>query len=184
MTRKTLFLLAGGSLLLFTVAGWLIMYFAGPVSLYKALEFGLDLPLQILWGSGLGILIGTLAWKLIKLPFLSETRIFFEDIIGPWRLTWWEVLLVSLCAGIGEEILFRGAIQPLIGIGWTSLLFVLLHGYINPFNAPLSVYGIFMVIAVAVLGFVAFRWGLVMAMTAHTVIDVILLHKLGAKYHP
>ena len=182
MTRKTLFLLAGGSLLLFTVAGGLIMHFAGPVSLDKALAFGLELPQQILWGLGLGILIGSLAWKLIKHPFLSGTRTFFEDIIGPWRLTWWEVLLVSLSAGIGEEILFRGAIQPLIGIGWTSLLFVLLHGYINPFNAPLSVYGLFMVIAVAVLGFVAFRWGLIAAMTAHTVIDIILLQKLGAKY--
>lgn len=36
-------------------------------------------------------------------------------------------LLIGLTAGIGEEILFRGAIQPKYGIIFTSLLFMLIH---------------------------------------------------------
>lgn len=182
MTKKTLFLLAGGSLVLFSVAGWVIMKFFGPVELAEVLQFGLYLPLQILLGLILGLFIGLLAWWLIDRPYFNETREFFVDIIGQFRLSWLEVILVSCCAGIGEEILFRGAVQPFLGIGWTSFLFVLLHGYINPFNQSLTVYGIFMVLAVSVLGYAAFQWGLVMAMVAHTVIDIVLLHKLTVAY--
>ncbi|MCU0511434.1 MAG: CPBP family intramembrane metalloprotease [Anaerolineae bacterium] len=36
-------------------------------------------------------------------------------------------LLVALAYGISEEILYRGALQPVFGIGLTTLLFVLLH---------------------------------------------------------
>ena len=34
---------------------------------------------------------------------------------------------LSLSAAVGEEILFRGAIQPILGLFWTSLLFALVH---------------------------------------------------------
>jgi uncharacterized protein len=36
-------------------------------------------------------------------------------------------LLIGLTAGIGEEILFRGAIQPKYGIMFTSIIFTLIH---------------------------------------------------------
>ena len=35
--------------------------------------------------------------------------------------------LLAISVGIGEEILFRGALQPVFGIVITSLLFVALH---------------------------------------------------------
>jgi membrane protease YdiL (CAAX protease family) len=182
MTRKTLFILAGGSLVLFSVLGWMVMHFFGPVSLPQALRYGLTLPLQLLLGLLLGGIIGILAWILVNVPFLKGTRDFFVEIIGPWKLSWMEIVFVSCCAGIGEEIFFRGGIQPLLGIGWTSLLFVLLHGYINPWNAPMTAYGVFMVLAIALLGWVAFEWGLIVAIVAHAVIDVILLYQLSKAY--
>ena len=37
------------------------------------------------------------------------------------------MLLLSLSAGIGEEITLRGALQPKLGIALTSLLFATLH---------------------------------------------------------
>ena len=90
--------------------------------------------------------------------------------------------MVSGCAGIGEEILFRGGIQPFLGIIWTSLLFVILHGYITPFNGPLTIYGIFMVLAIALLGIATVHLGLVVAIVAHTTIDILLLFKLSRTY--
>lgn len=36
-------------------------------------------------------------------------------------------LILGFSAGIGEEILFRGAIQPRLGIGFTALLFAVAH---------------------------------------------------------
>jgi membrane protease YdiL (CAAX protease family) len=39
----------------------------------------------------------------------------------------WGALAIGLSAGIGEEVLFRGAIQPKFGLIFTSLVFALLH---------------------------------------------------------
>lgn len=41
--------------------------------------------------------------------------------------TVWEWFILALAAGVGEEILFRGALQPALGIGVTSILFALVH---------------------------------------------------------
>ena len=41
--------------------------------------------------------------------------------------TLWKWLILALASGIGEELLFRGAIQPVFGLGFTSILFALLH---------------------------------------------------------
>ena len=184
MTRKTLFLLIIGSLILFSGLGWAIMNYFGPISLSEALGTGTDLLVQVIIGTGIGLGLGLLAWLLINHSYLKTTREFFADIIGPWQLNWGEIVWVSFCAGVGEEILFRGAIQPFLGIGWTSLLFVFIHGYLNPFNAPLTVYGIFMVLAIALLGIITVHYGLLSAIVAHIVIDIILLHKLSNAYEP
>lgn len=182
MTRKTLFLLAVGSLIIFTLTGWAVMSYFGPVSLGDSLQQGLSFPLQLICGVVLGGLVGLLAWALINASYFSKTLDFFVQIIGPWRLNWLEIVLVSSCAGVGEEILFRGAIQPHLGIVGTSILFVLLHGYINPFNRPMTAYGIFMVLAICLLGWAAMQFGLVLAIVAHTVIDIILLFCLSRTY--
>ena len=182
MTRRTLFQLAAGSLVLFVVSGWAIMHFFGPISLWESLAQGLSIPLQVVIGAIMGIFLGLLAWWLVSLSFFDQTREFFSNVIGPWQLNWLEIVFVSCCAGIGEEILFRGAIQPWLGIWWTSLLFVVIHGYISPFNGPLSVYGFFMVAVIMVIGWTAVNWGLTVAITAHTVIDIVLLFKLTVSY--
>jgi len=74
---------------------------------------------------------------------------------------------------------FRGVLQPLLGIWTTSILFVLLHGYLNPFNLPLTFYGLYMVVVIGVMGLFTEHLGILTAMTSHTVIDYILLQKLS-----
>ncbi len=39
----------------------------------------------------------------------------------------WDWFVVALAAGMGEEILFRGALQPVFGLWATSLLFAIAH---------------------------------------------------------
>jgi membrane protease YdiL (CAAX protease family) len=41
--------------------------------------------------------------------------------------TVWEWFVIALATGIGEELLFRGALQPALGLGFTSILFALIH---------------------------------------------------------
>jgi membrane protease YdiL (CAAX protease family) len=44
-------------------------------------------------------------------------------------LSWSRAIAISLAAGLCEELLFRGAMQPAFGIWLTSVLFALVHPY-------------------------------------------------------
>ncbi len=59
--------------------------------------------------------------------------------------TIWEWLGLALATGIGEEMLFRGALQPVIGIWVTSIVFALLHvqyGLFTPATLTLLVFAL------------------------------------------
>lgn len=51
---------------------------------------------------------------------ITSTLLQDVDTIGEW-------LLLALATGIGEELLFRGAIQPIFGLNATSFLFAISH---------------------------------------------------------
>ena len=130
---------------------------------------------QLIWGSFAGLCIAVVAHLMIASPLLRDVNTTYARMLGRFRLNFSEVLLISLCAGVGEEILFRGAIQPFLGVAVTSVLFVAVHGYLNPKDWRLSVYGAFMTIGIASLGYLAETRGLLSAIIGHTVIDVYLL---------
>jgi membrane protease YdiL (CAAX protease family) len=130
---------------------------------------------QVLWGSLAGLCIAVVAHLMIASPLLREVNTSYARMLGRFQLSFSEVLLISLRAGVGEEILFRGAIQPFLGVAVTSVLFVAVHGYLNPKDWRLSVYGVFMTIGIAWLGYLAEKQGLLSAIIGHTIIDVYLL---------
>ncbi len=39
----------------------------------------------------------------------------------------WEWLILALSTGVGEELLFRGALQPVLGLEFTAVLFAIAH---------------------------------------------------------
>jgi len=135
--------------------------------------------LQIILGSAIGIITAMAGWQIVELPFLIPTKVFFVNLIKPLKLSFLEILLISICAGVGEELFFRGAVQPYLGVWFTAILFVLFHGYLNPLNLPLMVYGLYMVLVIGVLGLFTEFYGIFTAMIAHTLIDVILLFRLS-----
>jgi len=176
--------LAFGTLLVFGGLGVLIIPMVRNV---KIIEFlgGFDKYwIQILIGLALGIVTAKAGWQIVELPRLAKTKTFFTGIIKPLKLNTFEIIIISFCAGIGEELFFRGAIQPILGIWLTSILFVLLHGYLNPFNLPLTYYGLYMVLVIGVLGLMTENFGIITAMIAHSIIDVILLIELSRAYLP
>ena len=65
-----------------------------------------------------------------------------------------------------------------------TILFVLLHGYLNPFNLPLTFYGVYMIFVIGVMGLMTEHFGILTAMIAHTLIDIILLGKLSVTSLP
>src|SRR5690606_19992823 len=94
-------------------------------------------------------------------------RLLDLDAMGPRH-----ALLLGLVAGIPEEILFRGAIQPLLGLILTSLLFGALHAVSPAYFAYASLAGL-------LLGQLAiWRGGLWAPVAAHVAIDALMLFLL------
>ena len=81
-------------------------------------------------------------------------------------------------AGFGEEILFRACIQQYWGIWITAIFFVAIHGYLNPKDWRLSIYGLFMTFIIVIIGYMYQFFGLWSAIFAHFAIDLYLLKKL------
>ena len=130
-------------------------------------------------GIAYGVVAATIGWYIVKRAFLSETRIFFAKVIQDLNLSIPDILFISFCAGTGEEILFRGAIQPYLGIWITAVLFVAIHGYLNPKNWRISIYGAFMCLVIAGIGYLCQEVGITTAIAAHFAIDVVLLIALA-----
>lgn len=87
----------------------------------------------------------------------------------------WNPFWLSLAAGVGEEILFRGALQSVAGIGVSSVIFVLAHtrAYrFNGINRRVLVQALGLLGASLVLAVVARYAGLLSAIVLHTVVDV------------
>ncbi len=118
---------------------------------------------------------------IINRDFFKAEKEYYKRKVAVFNLNYFNIILVSLCAGIGEEIFFRAALQPIIGIWPTAIIFVILHGYINPRNWRISIYGFFMIIIMLGIGYLYETVGLISVMVAHTVIDIILFNMLMNK---
>ena len=177
--KGLILLLAAGTLVVFSLFAWLIIYFTQDAGFTEKMYGRITLPVQI----GAGILYGTLTafvgWRIVLLPYLRNVRQFFGNLVRGFHLSVTEVIFISVCVGIGEEMLFRGALQPLFGKLVTSIGFVALHGYLNPMNKPLSLYGFYMIAVIYGMGYMTETLGIVSAISAHTVIDIILLLALS-----
>lgn len=177
--KSTILLLALGTLIVFGGVGSILIPYVRDMEL-NAFFVGVErIWVQVLVGTVFGTITAMAGWQIVELPIMAKIKTFFGGMIQPLKLSNVQIVFISICAGVGEELFFRGAIQPLLGIWMTSFLFVLLHGYLNPFNLPLTYYGLYMILVIGVLGLVTEHLGILTAMIAHTIIDVILLAKLS-----
>jgi uncharacterized protein len=166
------------TLAVFVPSGLLLIYWFRPEPILEFLSGGEPIQVQLASGVAAGLVFGYGAWALANRHFLSAHLAEFARIIRQLRLSTVDVWFVSICAGVGEELFFRGGLQPLLGIWPTAILFVAIHGYLNPFSWRVSVYGVAMCGMMAVLGYLTEQHGILSAMIAHCIIDVILLNKL------
>jgi len=77
---------------------------------------------------------------------------------------------LGLSAGIGEELLMRGAIQPRFGIVITSLFFALLHTQYGLTFVLLGLFALGMV-----LGWLRNRYGTIAPIIAHALFNIIVV---------
>lgn len=111
---------------------------------------------------------GGAAWNAINpedVALAEEiSQILYQDF------GFWHWLLLALGAGIGEEILFRGALQPVLGIWFTSLLFAIVHvqyGLLNPATLVLFFLSL-------ILGFIRQRHNTTVTILVHFGYNLVL----------
>ena len=101
------------------------------------------------------------------------SQLLLKNVDTPWA-----AIVLALAAGIGEEIIFRGAVQPRFGIVAASLLFAVMHTQYSVSLATLEIFilGIF-------LGMLRKRAGVIASIIAHAGYDLILLMIPYAYYY-
>ena len=83
---------------------------------------------------GMRILLG-MDWRLVR-----ELRHLIDESVLPMftGARWWELALLCAAAGLGEELLFRGLLQPIfcgsLGLVPGIVLVNLLFGLVHPFS--------------------------------------------------
>lgn len=72
--------------------------------------------------------LGLLMWH-SSISVFRQMRQFLMEQMAPAiaQCYVWETILVAIAAGVGEEVLFRGVLQPRIGWIASAILFGLLH---------------------------------------------------------
>ena len=152
----------------------------------STLLHGLPLVYQIL----LGMAFGAIYWvaSVLGSRFIAKRKAaqHIAESYNRLNLAGWNPLWIAVAAGFGEELLFRGALQPLLGIWLTSVLFVLVHIRAYRFSTLnkrvwLQSFSIFAISVV--FGFVAIYAGLITAMIVHATMDAVALYVVRRMAH-
>lgn len=131
---------------------------------------------QLLVGQVLALFAAGVSWLLFRMTADSAASARTIDSYARLDLSGLNPLWISIAAAIGEEMLFRAALQPLLGVWIVSLLFLVTHVPVYRFRKldgatlaqAASVFA-----GSVVLGFVFQRVGLLAAMLVHAWIDVV-----------
>jgi membrane protease YdiL (CAAX protease family) len=112
--------------------------------------------------AGIGWLWDTMGWQRTN----AEA---FDQLLGA-AISPIGAVLIGVTAGLGEEMVVRGALQPRLGLLLSNLFFVSLHAFQYSFDALLSVFIVGMV-----LGIVRARSNTTTSSIVHGLYDFILV---------
>ena len=134
---------------------------------------------QLLCGLVLSALAAVASFASFRLTANSEATANTIKAYGRLDLSGFNPVWISLAAAIGEELLFRAALQPLLGVWITSVIFLLTHTPVYQFrrlNKATLVQAAGVFGASVALGFIYQSVGLLAAMMVHTALDVVGLY--------
>jgi membrane protease YdiL (CAAX protease family) len=134
--------------------------------------------------AGIGLGLGLLVWPLLMLCMLVVVGTLYalggEELLPqqPPPLIVWIAgmpaglkVALALSAGVVEELFFRGFLQPRVGIGVSTLLFVLAH---LSYDQPFLLVGV-TILSLVFAGLVWWRQNLWPAVAAHFLFDAVQL---------
>jgi len=130
----------------------------------------LGLGWQLLAGAAAGVALLVLAWLLHRiLPSFRYASRLMEDALRTLDLPAWSGPLLAAATAGGEELFFRGALLPVVGVIGQALLF----GVFHPVPPRGWAYPAFAALAGLAFGWLTVASGsLLPAVTAHFLINV------------
>jgi membrane protease YdiL (CAAX protease family) len=135
-------------------------------------------------GAGIvgGFLLSGVTWLMGQWKYLDDVNFDYTLRLGIFNFSFQEILFLSFCAGVGEEIIFRGMIQPWLGILTTSFMFIALHGYMSYSSWPKVIFGLILFAVGTLLGVLGEYVGLLAAIVAHIIYDIIAFQRIQSEY--
>lgn len=129
-------------------------------------------------GVALGVVVVLLSDGLVdRFAWTEQLRREVIEMLRP--MTRRKAVCVALCSGVGEELLFRGALQPWLGLWLTSVAFGFAH---IGWQREMLGWAVFAAIVGALLGgLFLVTGGLLGPIVAHAVINGIQLWRLAAE---
>ena len=184
--------LMGFATLLMAPLGWLL---CGMPEISSFLQ--LDRVFSVWTGIGIeyGVVFGIFMLIVTNTETARRSFSVQHQLIRSMKLNIFDILFLSLCAGFGEEILFRVAVQQwsINDVGETdgptkiggrpenfAIAFVAIHGYINPKDLDTTKYGMLVCLFILVLSFaISGEQGLWFCIAAHASYDFVLFYFWG-----
>ena len=154
----------------------ILVAYAEPLSVFVG---PMNVGNQLLFGLGLSALAAVGSYVSFRMTATSESTRKTIAAYARLDLSGLNPVWISLAAAIGEELLFRAALQPMLGVWITSLIFLLTHTPVYQFRkldkaTLVQAAGVFG--ASVVLGFIYQYVGLLAAVLVHVAIDVVGLY--------
>ena len=172
--KKQMLIYGWITLLLFPIPGFLLQFFINDATFSDFLNIKSYSILHLFLGLELGVIYGFISYLFVKSPFFEKLPNRIDDLVKAMNLKVRHGLFLSFCAAVGEELLFRAGLQSFLGPFLCSIVFVALHGYLNPFNLRFSVYGLIVLPFILLISYGMEPFGLIFCIAAHFSYDAIL----------
>jgi uncharacterized protein len=163
-----------GTLVIFPLIAWPILYFS-ETEFWSIFDIELNDVFSIPTFLSAGIVFGLLVIWLTELPYFEDALSRYRNILKDIQISRFSAFFLSICAGFGEEVFFRGAIQPLLGIWVTAILFVGIHGYFSFKNWKVNIFSVSLTLFILLLGWAARDISIWHAIAGHFAYDLVLL---------
>ncbi len=125
----------------------------------------------VAWGLLMFFLLFPAGYLMEKLGMGMDPNIekLTQELLGPLLASLPGVLSLGIAAALGEELVFRGALQPRFGLVPTAVLFALTH---NQYGISLAT-GVVLILGL-VLGWIRYRHNTTTAMVVHATYNIAI----------
>lgn len=181
MSKKRIYILGIITLLAFPLPALWALWFFKDVSPREIMDFGNFFHWSTILGLVWGIAFAFISMKFMQHKWFDQELKKQEELISGLNLNVFDKVFLSFCAGFGEEILFRSGMQTWAGIWITSIVFIAIHGYLNPKKPRLSLYGLLLIPFIVSLGYALEPLGIWFCIAAHFAYDLVLFLSIDDK---